>query len=264
MTQDSTSKSSNRSINPRTNLQGQVICITGAGRGLGRALAEAFAKQGASLVLGARTASEIDALAAQLGDGPNGVPVIALQTNVQNVGEIRNLVTAAVGEFGKIDVMINNAGVAHYGPIEDVNEAQFDEMMATNVKGTYFGSQAALNAMKPQRSGLIVNVSSIAGKLHLPGESAYNASKWAVNGFTGTLRLEAQKYGVRVTCLCPGGIHTPFWRHQETVPYPTDLIEPERDFMDPNEVANSVVEIAMTSERYVVPEIVMMPVLTQL
>jgi NAD(P)-dependent dehydrogenase (short-subunit alcohol dehydrogenase family) len=235
-------------------LSGRIVCITGAGRGLGRALAEAFARDGAMLVLGARTSAEIDELASELGNA------IAVQTDVRIADDVDRLVGAAVAEFGRLDVMINNAGLAIYGPVESATPDQVDAMIDTNVKGVIYGSQAAFRVMKEQRSGLIVNISSIAGKLHLPNESVYNASKWAVNGFTGTLRMEAAKFGVKVSCVCPGGIDTPFWKAMDFYPFP-EGIDPSRDFMSAAEVAESVVELARKSDRYVVPEVVMLPLI---
>ncbi|MFN7143724.1 MAG: SDR family oxidoreductase [Myxococcota bacterium] len=233
-------------------LEGKVVCITGAGRGLGKALAERFSAEGASLVLGARTTPEIDDLAARLGDA------IAVQTDVRSATDCHRLVDAAVAEYDRLDVMINNAGLAIYGPVENVTEHDVDLMVDTNLKGVIHASVAAFKVMKQQRSGLILNISSIAGKLHLPNESVYGATKWAVNGFTGTLRLEAAAYDVRVTTVCPGGIDTPFWKAMDYYPFP-EHVDPSRDFMRPEEVAESIVEVALKSERYVVPEIVMVP-----
>jgi NAD(P)-dependent dehydrogenase (short-subunit alcohol dehydrogenase family) len=241
-------------------LKGKVVVITGAGRGLGAALARAFAAQGASLVLASRTPPELEALAAELGASAK-VPVLAVPTDVRVKSEVDALIDAAVGEFGQLDVMVNNAGLAIYGPVESITPDQLDLMIDTNLKGTIFGSQAAFRVMKPRRSGLIVNISSIAGKLHLPNESAYNASKWAVNGFTGTLRLEAEPHGVKVSCVCPGGIDTPFWKSMDFLPFPSH-IDPERDFMKPEEVAGTVVQIALGSGSYVLPEVVMLPLIT--
>jgi NAD(P)-dependent dehydrogenase (short-subunit alcohol dehydrogenase family) len=240
------------------NLAGSVVGITGAGRGLGRAIAEAFAARGANLVLGARTTPEIDDLASQLSNA------VAVQTDVRDPGDLTRMVDAAVGEFGRLDVWVNNAGLAVYGPFEDVTEDDFDRMVLTNLKGTFFGSQAAYKVMKQQRSGLIVNISSIAGKLHLPNESAYGATKWAVNGFTGTLRLEAARHNVTVTCVCPGGIDTPFWKAMDFFPFPVDRIDPARDFLDPADVARTVVQVAEASDRTVLPEVVVVPLLPQL
>lgn len=233
---------------------GKVVCVTGASRGLGRCIAERFASEGATLVLGARTVPEIDELANKLGNA------ISLQTDVRNPRECDRLVDAAVAEFGRLDIMVNNAGLAVYGPVDETTPDAVELMIDTNVKGVIYGSQAAFRVMKRQRSGLIINISSIAGKLHLPNESVYNASKWAVNGFTGTLRMEAAPFDVKVTCVCPGGIDTPFWRQMDYYPFP-DTIDPERDFMKPEEVAESVVECARKSDRYVVPEIVMVPLI---
>lgn len=235
-------------------LSGRVVCITGAGRGLGRALAEAFAAEGCQLVLAARSSGEIDELAARLGNA------VAVQTDVRVAADVDRLVEAAVAEFGRLDIMVNNAGLAVYGPVEGTTPDAVDAMIDTNVKGVIFGSQAALRVMKAQGSGLIVNISSIAGKLHLPNEAVYNASKWAVNGFTGTLRLEAAPHNVRVTCVCPGGIDTPFWRAMDFYPFP-EGVDPSVDFMRPEEVAASVIDLAKKSDRYVVPEIVMVPLI---
>ncbi|MCB9777174.1 MAG: SDR family oxidoreductase [Alphaproteobacteria bacterium] len=240
----------------RSPLKGKVVVITGASRGLGAALARAFAAEGCKLVLGARTMPELEAVAAETG-------AMAVQTDVREPGELQALVDAAVGEHGRLDIMINNAGLAIYGPFESVSPEQLDLLWQTNVRGAYFGSQAAFRVMKQQRSGLIVNISSVAGKWHLPNESAYNATKWAVNGFTGTLRLEAEPHGVKVTAVCPGGIDTPFWKAMDYYPFPQDRIDPERDFMKPEQVAETVVHVARGADTYVVPEVVMLPLISQ-
>ncbi len=233
---------------------GKVVCITGAGRGLGMALAERFSAEGASLVLGARTTPEIDDLAARLGDA------IAIQTDVRSAGDCHRLVDAAVAEFDRLDVMINNAGLAIYGPADTLTEHDIDLMVDTNLKGVIHGSVAAFRVMKVRRSGLILNISSIAGKLHLKNEAVYGATKWAVNGFSGALREEAAAYNVKVTTVCPGGIDTPFWRAMDYYPFP-DHIDPARDFLKPEEVAEAVVDVAVKSDRFVVPEIVIVPLI---
>lgn len=233
-------------------LKGKIVCITGASRGLGEALARAFDAQGARLVLASRNQARIDSLAGALGDA------IAVQTDVRMSEDLDRLVDAAVGEFGQLDVMINNAGLAVYGPAESTSEEAIHQMVDTNLKGVIFGSQAAYRVMKTQRSGHIINVSSIAGKLHLPNEAVYNASKWGVNGFSGTLALEARAYGVKVSTICPGGINTPFWKEQEFYPFP-DHLDPERDFLEPEEVAQSVVHMASLPKNCLAGDMVMLP-----
>lgn len=235
-------------------LADKVICITGASRGLGKALAEACDAEGARLVLGARTQPDLEAVTGACRDA------LHLQTDVRIASEVDALVKVALTEFGGLDVMINNAGLAIYGPVESLSAGEVDEIIDTNVKGVIYGSQAAFRHMKDQHRGHIVNIGSIAGKLHLPNEAVYNASKWAVTGFTGTLRLEAERYGVKVTNVCPGGIHTPFWREMDFYPFP-DHIDPERDFMKAEDVAQSVVQILATSAAFAVPELVMVPMI---
>ncbi|MCB9743717.1 MAG: SDR family oxidoreductase [Alphaproteobacteria bacterium] len=235
-------------------LKDKVVCITGASRGLGAALARAFDAEGARLALAARTQTDLDALVENLRDA------IAVPTDVRKPEEVSALIDATVGEFGHLDVMINNAGLAVYGPIGSYTAAEIDRVIDTNVKGVIHGSQAAFAVMRERREGFIINISSIAGKLHLPNESVYNASKWAVNGFTGTLWLEARKHGIKVATVCPGGINTPFWRTQEFLPFP-DHIDAERDFMNADEVARSVVELVCSSREYVITDVVMQPLL---
>lgn len=241
----------------------RVVCITGAGRGLGASLARRFGKGGCDVVLGARTAPEIDAVAEELAG--QGIGTLAVQTDVRLALECDRLVDAALAEFGRLDILINNAGVAVYGPADELTPADVDLMLDTNLKGAIFGSLAAFRVMKQQVPlngcrGRIINISSIAGKRLLPQESVYCASKWGLNGFTGTLAMEASPWGIHVTAVCPGGIHTPFWRSVETYPFP-DHIEPERDFLDPDEVAEGVWQVANTSARYAVPEVTMLPLI---
>ncbi len=237
-----------------SSLLDKVVCITGASRGLGESLARACDAAGARLVLGARTLPDLEAVAGRCKDA------LHLQTDVRIASEVDALVSVALTEFGRLDVMINNAGLAIYGPVESLDSTAVDELIDTNVKGVIYGSQAALRHMKEQRSGHIVNIGSVAGKLHLPNEAVYNASKWAVTGFTGTLRLEAERYGVKVTHVAPGGIDTPFWREMDFYPFP-DHIDPERDFMKPDDVARSVIQVLGTPGSYAVPELVMTPMI---
>lgn len=235
-------------------LEDKVVCITGAGRGLGRALAEAYDKEGARLVLASRTAPEIDEVAAACRDA------IAVPTDVRVAREVNNLIDAAVGEFGRLDILINNAGVAIYGPVGTYSPDEVELLVDTNVKSVIFGSQAAFEVMKGQRSGQIINIGSIAGRRYMPNESVYSATKWAVTGFTGALAAEGAKHGIKVVNVCPGGINTPFWKTQEFLPFP-DHYDPERDFMSPVEVATNIVELSCTSAAFNVTEIVMQPVL---
>ncbi len=237
-----------------SDLIGKVVCITGASRGLGMAIAEAFDAAGARLVIASRSQGALDDLAGRMNDA------IVVQTDVRDAQDLDRLVDAAVGEFGHLDIMVNNAGLAVYGPVDKTSVEAVHQMIDTNLKGLIFGSQAAFRIMKTQRKGHIINISSIAGKLHLKNEAVYNASKWGVNGFSGTLALEAAHFGVKVTTLCPGGIATPFWKEQEFYPFP-DHLDPQRDFLDPAVVAQAVVDVAKMPKNSVALEIVMQPMI---
>jgi len=236
-------------------LSESVVAITGASRGLGAALARAFDREGGTLVLGARTMDALEEVAHSCRNAT------ALHCDVSRAGEVQAFVRTAAARHGRLDILINNAGVAVYGPFLDTTERDFDTMMATNVKGVYFGSQAALGVMKEQRRGLIVNIASIAGARHLVNESAYCASKWAVQGLTGVLQLEAAPWNVRVTSIVAGGINTPFWSDRALTPFSRQRIDPARDFMSADEIAQIVVDVAKKSDRIVLPEVVCLPLL---
>jgi len=235
-------------------LKGHVVCITGASRGLGAALAKAFSEEGCHLVLGARSQNDLDKLAKSL---PSA---ITLQCDVTQVEDINGLLDAAVAEFDRLDVMINCAAVSLYGPFLDTSEEEFDRMVATNLRGTFFGSQAALDLMRVQHRGLIVNFSCLAGRHHLPNQAAFGVTKWAGEGLTESIRREAAQHNVRVTCVVAGGINTPVWSQLDFYPFPPE-IEPERDFMNPDEVAQMVVDVACRSDRFSVPQIVCTPLM---
>lgn len=240
----------------------RVICITGAGRGLGAAMAREAAAEGASLVLAARSAEEIDALASELPDA------IAVQTDVRLVDDVERMIDAAVAEYGRLDVLINNAGVATYGPLEDMRPFEIADILDTNVRGLILCAQAALRVMRRQRAGLIINIAAaLDGRGFSRGcpfihESVYSASKWAVSGFSSALRQEAAAAGVRVSCVYPGGIDTAAWKSQEFLPFP-DHIDPERDFLRPEDVAQRVLELATQADRVWTPELVLLPLIAQ-
>jgi len=230
----------------------KVVCVTGASRGLGEAIVRAFDKEGAKLVLASRSQADLDRLAKSCNDA------IAVQTDVRDPGDLERMIGAAVGEYGRVDIVVNNAGLAVYGPAESTSVEAVHQMIDTNLKGVIFGSQAAFRVMRKQRSGHIINISSIAGKLHLKNEAVYNASKWGVNGFSGTLALEARTYNVKVSTICPGGIATPFWKEQDFYPFPEHL-DPERDFLDPNWVAQTVLDVARMPSNCLTSDMVVLP-----
>jgi NAD(P)-dependent dehydrogenase (short-subunit alcohol dehydrogenase family) len=177
-----------------------VFLISGASRGLGLELVRAALAAGHQVVAGARGASALDELA---GDNLAVVPL-----DVTDSTATRGAVAVAVERFGRLDVLVNNAGYANLGAIEDVDFADFQAQLDTNLLGVVRLTRAALPVMRAQRSGHIVQVSSVGGRLATPGLGAYQTAKWAVGGFSSVLAAEVAPLGITVTVLEPGGMRT--------------------------------------------------------
>jgi NAD(P)-dependent dehydrogenase (short-subunit alcohol dehydrogenase family) len=190
-------------------LKGQVAIVTGAGRGIGRAIALELARQGADIVIaemdqaGAkRTAEEVGAL---------GRRAVATPTDVTSRTDLRAMVDRAKAEFGRIDILVNNAGIYRAAATLDVTEEHWDAIMTINAKAVFFASQAVLPVMIAQKSGCIVSLASMAGKIGSKTNLPYNASKAAVVSMTKSLALAHAADGIRVNCVCPGFVETDMW-----------------------------------------------------
>ena len=188
------------------NIEGKVIVITGASSGLGEASARLLCAQGASVVLGARRVDRIESLANQL--TTSGGKAIAIATDVTQHDQVKRLADAAVRRFGRIDVMLNNAGLMPQAPLERLKIGEWDRMIDVNIKGVLYGIAAALPYMKQQKAGHIVNVSSVAGHKVGPGFAVYAATKHAVRALSEGLRQEVKPYNIRTTVLSPGAVAT--------------------------------------------------------
>ncbi|CAN7425129.1 SDR family oxidoreductase [Mesorhizobium sp. LjRoot246] len=186
------------------NIKDKVVVITGASSGLGEAAARLLAKEGAKLVLGARRLDRLQALAGELSLGKDAI----LQTDVTDVGQVRRLVDHAVKTHGRVDVIINNAGLMPHSPLERGKVEDWDRMIDVNIKGVLYGIAAALPHMKTQKSGHIINVSSVAGHKVGPGGAVYAATKHAVRVISEGLRQEVKPYNIRTTIISPGAVAT--------------------------------------------------------
>ena len=187
-------------------IEGKIVVITGASSGLGEATARHLSLRGATVVLGARRLDRIDALAAELAG--RGKKAIAVQTDVTQRAQVRHLVAAAVAAYGRIDVMINNAGLMPHSPLERLKVDDWDRMIDVNLKGVLYGIAAALPHMQRQKSGHIINVSSVAGHKVRPGGAVYSATKHAVRALSEGLRQEVKPYNIRTTVISPGAVAT--------------------------------------------------------
>ena len=187
-------------------IEGKIVVITGASSGLGEATARLLSSQGASVVLGARRADRLQSLAEALTDA--GGKAIALPTDVTQPDQVQALVDAAVQAYGRIDVMINNAGLMPQALLERLQIGEWDRMIDVNIKGVLYGIAAALPYMQKQKAGHFINVSSVAGHKVGPGFAVYAATKFAVRALSEGLRQEVKPYNIRTTVISPGAVAT--------------------------------------------------------
>ena len=188
------------------NIEGKVVVITGASSGLGEATARLLSAQGATVVLCARRADRLKALVDTL--TAQGGKALALPTDVTQCAQVQCLVDAAVEQFGRVDVILNNAGLMPHSPLERLKITDWDRMIDVNIKGVLYGIAAALPHMQRQKSGHIINVSSVAGHKVRPGSAVYAATKHAVLALSEGLRQEVKPYNIRTTVLSPGAVQT--------------------------------------------------------
>jgi NADP-dependent 3-hydroxy acid dehydrogenase YdfG len=196
---------------PTRPLSGQVALVTGASSGIGAATALALAEAGASVAIGARRRDRLDELSGQLRE--RGTAVLPLDLDVTDERSCANAVARTREELGGLDVLVNNAGVMLLGTIVGADPEDWRRMIDTNVFGVLYMTAAAIDGMVEQGSGDIVNISSVAGRVARLGSGVYNASKWAVNAFSESLRQEVTERGVRISLVEPGAVDTELRTH---------------------------------------------------
>lgn len=189
-----------------TDLKNKNALITGAGKGIGKAIALALAKEGVNIILVARTQEEIDSVAAKVRS--LRVKALAITADVADINSVNAAVAKALNEFGTIDILINNAGIAAFGKFLDLEPTDWERIIQVNLMGTYYVTRAVLPNMIERQSGDIINISSTAGLSGNALTSAYSASKFAVLGLTEALMQEVRKHNIRVTALTPSTVAT--------------------------------------------------------
>ncbi len=189
-----------------TSLKGRVAAITGGTAGIGRAIAEAFLAEGASVALMARNATKGQRTLEEIGAGPRGAFIAG---DAMQQADVEGFIDATIARFGRIDILVNNAGGAgDLQPLVDLSDATFDQTMKWNVYSTFWATRRAVRAMQPQKWGRIINISSVEGKVGKPVFSAYTTAKHAVNGMTKSLAQELGPQGITVNAICPGLVIT--------------------------------------------------------
>lgn len=192
-------------------LEGRVALITGASSGIGAATARVLAAAGAKVAITARRTQRLEELSAEL--KKTGADVLTIVADLVHEGENRRIVAETEAHFGRLDIMVNNAGVMHLSPIDAADAADWRRMLELNVLGLMVSSQAALPGMRQRGDGHIVNISSTAGRISNPNAAGYSASKFGVVAFSEALRREVCKDGIRVSVIEPGVVETELREH---------------------------------------------------
>jgi meso-butanediol dehydrogenase/(S,S)-butanediol dehydrogenase/diacetyl reductase len=231
-------------------LQGQVAIVTGAGRGIGHAVAAALAREGATVVLAARTRQELAAIAAAIRQ--SGGAALAIPTDVTQDAAVEAMVEQAIAELGRLDILVTAAGGASFGPVVATKPEDWDGMLAINLRAVMVTCRAVLPMMIRQRRGTIINIASVATKRAIPGAAVYTATKAGVVGFSRVLAEELRAEGVRVGVLVPGAVDTPLW---DTIPN-----SPDRSRMlRPEDVARAAVLMASLAPGASLEELTLLP-----
>lgn len=234
-------------INP---LNQQVVLVTGGGSGLGAAICHSLAEAGAIVIVADRAIRLAVAVATDLQE--QGMEAKALDLDITDDTRVTTAIQKIVDQYGKINVLVNNAGTDKTLPIEELSIEDWDQVMKVNLRAPFVLSKQILPLMKQQGSGHIVNIASTAAKRAWANASAYHASKWGLMGFNHALHVEARPFGVKVTAIVAGGMRTPFLLDR----FPE--IDPEL-LQDPKNVADTVRYILLQPAETVIPEVTVIP-----
>ncbi len=194
------------------NLENKVAIITGGSKGIGYGIAAALMEQGMKVAITSRSQESAELAVESLKKGGNG-EVIGIAADVRNLTSQKNVVEKVLEKWGKLDVMVANAGIGHFANIEELTEEQWNDTIDTNLTGVFFSVKASLEALKATK-GYIITISSLAGTNFFAGGSAYNASKFGLTGFSQALMLDVRNFGVKVTTIMPGSVATYFNNHE--------------------------------------------------
>ncbi|QNR23425.1 SDR family oxidoreductase [Croceimicrobium hydrocarbonivorans] len=195
-------------------LEGKVAFITGGNKGIGFGIAQALLEQGMKVAISSRNLETAQSAAQELEDSTGG-KVLPLAVNVREYDHLESACGNIIAKFGRLDVLVANAGIGHFAPIDEMEPAKWEELIDTNVNGVFYSIKACVDALKKTK-GYIFTISSLAGTNFFPTASAYNASKFAVTGMTQSIMLDLRKYDIRVSTIMPGSVTSHFNGHTPT------------------------------------------------
>ena len=231
-------------------IEGKVAIVTGASKGIGKAIAEVFAKSGVKVVLAARTRKVVEQVEADLKQ--TGADVLAIPTDVTDDKAVQSLITETLDTYQKLDILINNAGAGVFGNVIDFDHTDWDTVINASLKGVFLCSKFALPHLIADGGGQIINVLSIAAKVAFPASGAYCAAKAGALAFTKVLAAEVRQQNVRVTAVLPGSVETPFW---DDIPEHPDFDK----MLKPEHIADAILSVCQQPKGMVTEEIVVMP-----
>lgn len=232
------------------NLNGKTAVVTGSTKGIGRAIAEALLREGVNVCVSARHADEVERAVSEMADAGEG-RVAGAVCDVREYEEVKALFEHAAAEFGGVDVLVNNAGVGHFGRVDEMSPEDFRAVIETNLFGVFYCCRAAIPEMKRRGGGYIINISSLAGANPHPRMAAYNASKFGLNGFSEALMQEVRHDRVKVSYIMPGSVNTEFGG---------DTPSAEKSWqLQPEDVARVVVNLLGHDERSLPSRVEMRP-----
>jgi 3-oxoacyl-[acyl-carrier protein] reductase len=235
--------------NDSKSLSGQVAVITGAGRGIGAAIARRLASLGASVVLCGRSMRPLQATASQI--SANGNQAMVMQCDVGSLESVQALTGFVEQNFGRTDILVNNAGVGSFAaPLHELTPEEWEKVLNTNLRGVYYCIRSFAPIMIRAKTGHIVNISSLAGKNALPNGAAYAASKWGLNGLTYSVAEELRPHNIRVAVVCPGSVDTELSPHAGKDP---------NKMLQPDDVAHVVAMLVTQSPQSFASEVLLRP-----
>jgi 3-oxoacyl-[acyl-carrier protein] reductase len=240
-------------LSPAGGLAGKVALVTGASRGIGRAVAKAFAREGAAVALAARNQSELEDAAREVeAAGGRG---LVLPTDVSDPDQAARLSGDTVAKLGRLDILVNNAGIGARGRVDELSIADWDRVFGVNLRGVFLVTRAAVPWMRKQGGGHIVNISSVAGLVANPGISAYNATKFGLMGFSESLMFELRHDHIKVSVICPGSTDTYFGAGA------TQGGPGKENFLSADDVADAVLDIVTASSNALLSQVHLRPLI---
>jgi len=233
-------------------IKNKVALVTGAGRGIGRAIALSLAQDGAKLAIAARNQSELENVAQEIRGLDSGAFVIP--TDMREEPQVRDMIAKTVAHYGALHILVNNAGLGHFKTVAEMATAQWDEMFGVNLRGVFLATREALPHLRKAGESFVINVASLAGKNAFVNGGGYTATKWGLRAFSQCLMLEERQFGVRVLVVCPGSVDTEFAAGRSG-----SLHSKKKEIIMPEDVAETIIMSLQMPQRTMVSEIDIRP-----